>query len=232
MTKRWLFLMLVAGVVVWGVGAPAARAGQVDLPTTLDQLLPAGSFVVTGLEPDTFSNFTFSASAVPPTTPTLTAGQVTVDKFGPVGNESGIQFSGAFANATPNSLVDYAIGYTVTAPKGFLITDAILVGNFVTTGSGGGSVAETLLFPNLTSKTLTLTSGGNSSPSVSFPGVSSITVTKDILLTVGASGGSAAITIIGQGFSSVPEPASMALLGIGMSGLFALRRFFRRPSVA
>jgi hypothetical protein len=28
----------------------------------------------------------------------------------------------------------------------------------------------------------------------------------------------------------IPEPASVALLGIGMSGLFALRRFFKRPS--
>ncbi len=32
--------------------------------------------------------------------------------------------------------------------------------------------------------------------------------------------------------TSVPEPSSMALIGIGMSGLFALRRLFKRPSVA
>ena len=32
--------------------------------------------------------------------------------------------------------------------------------------------------------------------------------------------------------TAIPEPASVALLGIGMSGLIALRRFFKRTSVA
>jgi hypothetical protein len=44
----------------------------------------------------------------------------------------------------------------------------------------------------------------------------------------------AGATATGSGAFSqiaVPEPASMSLLGIGMSGFFALRRFFKRPSV-
>jgi len=37
------------------------------------------------------------------------------------------------------------------------------------------------------------------------------------------------VNVTAQG---VPEPASMALLGIGMTGFLAFRRFFKKPSVA
>ena len=32
--------------------------------------------------------------------------------------------------------------------------------------------------------------------------------------------------------TSVPEPSSMALLGVGMTAIFAFRRYFKRASVA
>jgi hypothetical protein len=40
------------------------------------------------------------------------------------------------------------------------------------------------------------------------------------------------LTSFSFSISSIPEPASLALLGIGMTGLLAFRRFFKKTSVA
>ena len=42
------------------------------------------------------------------------------------------------------------------------------------------------------------------------------------------------LSFVDQGYSAatVPEPASLALLGIGMTGFLAFRRFFKKTSVA
>jgi hypothetical protein len=231
MKKRCLFLMLVAGAVIWGFGALEARAGSVPLPTTLDQLLVPGAFTVTGLEPDTFANFTYSASPVgsPPA-----AADITVKAFSPGAPESGITFTGAFF-AAAGTTVDYAISYTVTAPKGETFTDATLSGVFSTFGgTGAGSVGETIFKGSTAIGTMEIASPpGSVSDTIPLGGgANTILVEKDIVLVGGSNG--ASLSFVNQGYSStvIPEPASMALLGIGISGLIALRRFFKRPSVA
>jgi len=236
MTKRALFLTLTAGALLWGFGTPEASAGPVGLPTTLDMLLPAGSFttVANANETDTFSNFSFSASAIPPTTPVLTAAGITVAAFGPVGLDSGLTFSGALF-APANTIVDYKIGYTVSAPVGFVINDALLSASFgVNGGNGSVIITELLTGSNGTAQGLEVSSGGSPSDSITFSAAAnSYIVQKDILLNGGSNG--VTVSVINQAFSStsgVPEPTSIALLGIGMTGFLAFRRLFKRASVA
>ena len=64
--KMRLHSLVAAGLLALSLCCLDARAGQIPLPTTLDKLLPAGSFAVVGPEPDTYSNFSFSSSAIPP----------------------------------------------------------------------------------------------------------------------------------------------------------------------
>lgn len=237
MTRRFLFLALAAGLLTLSLGSLEARAGFVPLPTTLDKLLPAGSFTTVAApgETDTFSNFSFSSSAIPPTTPVLTAGQLNVGSF-TVGNEGGLEFSGAMF-APAGTIVDYKISFVVTAPLGSLITDAFLgvTYNLPTGSTGLVSIGESL-FNNANGAPVGALSVSNPpgtiGDTITFPGVQSLLVKKDIFLLGGSLG--AGVSIIDQGFSStgVPEPASMALLGIGLSGLLTFRRFFKRAPAA
>lgn len=63
------------------------------------------------------------------------------------------------------------------------------------------------------------------------------------LLVTSAGFGTSPITLTGQtsnfvlssasvAFTSIPEPTSIALLGIGMTGFLAFRRFFKRTAIA
>jgi hypothetical protein len=232
MKRHSFFLTIAAGLLVAGIGAPGAHAGSVPLPTTLDTLLPTGAYTtVVGAETLTFSGFTYSALSVP-TGYAPSASTIGVDSF-TLGKETGFTLSGTLSALPPSTLVDLTITYVVTAPVGQLINDALLIttgGNFG--GTGTYTVDETLVNANNPTQFLGTLSSTLTSPvsSTTFAGVNSIYVTKDIFLSTGSLGVS--LSAVTEGFSSVPEPASMALLGIGMTSFLAFRRFFKRTTVA
>jgi len=240
MKKRSLFLAIAAAVIIGGIGTLDARAGvyiPISTQPNLGQFVGSnyGNFttVAGANETDTFSNFTYSPSVLignPPPVTVLGASGITLKAFDPGGPEAGIQFSGAFF-VPAGAIVDYAITYTVTAPAGHLLTDATLSAAFGSfNGTGTGSITENIVYAGGSQQMEVSSPGG--STSVQLPGVQSISVEKDILLNGGSNG--VVVSIIDQGFSStgVPEPASFALLGIGMTGFLAFRRFFKKSSAA
>jgi hypothetical protein len=261
MHKRLFFLTLALGVLVWGLGAMDARAGYVPLSTTtplttLDMLLPAGNFTTVPASPVVgqgieLSDFSYSVSAFggalgPPPTAVNVKGS-TADTGGPISGlppgELGVQFQLPIA-VTAGQQVDALLSYEVTALNGSKIHDVFLAGNPAATGTGLASVTETVTtLATLGGMNLLAPPGSlliSAPPSILTDGPvnllsdqTSILVTKDIILT-GGTNGTAQLSFMTQGYSltTIPEPTSMALLGIGISGLIAFRRFFKRNSVA
>lgn len=235
MTSRKLILALAAGLVALGLGGVEARAGSlVPLPATLDNFVIPNFGNYADVGNLRFFDFTYTPTNVVPggPPPPPAASSVQVSAFTVIPGEIGITFTAGF-NVPAGAIYDYAITYKVTTLDDSLIHDgyqSITGGNFG--GDGQVSAGETITDTNGNLLATWESTLGSPVKTGSWNGVKTIFVSKDILLVGGSQGST--VSIIHQGFSTtaIPEPASMALLGIGLSGILSIRRLIKRVSVA
>ena len=138
--------------------------------------------------------------------------------------------------AAAGTTVDYAIYLHGDSPPGFQITDATLAGASAPL-AGRVRCRSAKRFstppPAHRSGRLEISSpAGSTSDTINFAGVNSILVEKDMILSRRQQRCQRLVHQPRVLFDCDPRASLDGSLGIGLSGLFTLRRFFKRTSVA
>lgn len=174
-----------------------------------------------------FSDFTYAWTGDMPD-----ASGIQVIATTDISGNFGISFQGGFIDLAGGGGSDALITFNVTVlDPDLMISGAHLAGDpMVNGGAGGdsfGSVTETFL-PGVTDATMVIFASETDDQLQDWIGFNqtftTISVQKDILLFADDDAQSVTMSFVDQTFEQVPEPGSLALMGLGTLAMLRRRR--------
>ena len=222
-------VLALAVILACSLGAYASSCQS----TTYDVYISQGSCTVND---QTYSGFAYTGTSNPPGFQ-IVPGAVGVTPITTPGNP-GLQFSAGWLASTSTGVLEQDSLFQFNVNSTSPITDLTLsIGGASFIGTGEVIVAETAclgaLLPTCTGGQLvTLTvfddaAGSQLTDTVSFAGVNEVSIEKDLTVAAGTNG-EATVSVLtdqfSEGVSSVPEPGTLSMLGLGGIALFGFAR--------